>query len=254
MLTRIIRVNSDTVQKSWSDHALKSIAQLPVVEKAKSLGFSLKAPAWIKSAGMAISTAAESVSRSVAPKLGAIQVEDVKIKLVKDMIDSDGQRLAIGVVYAKHPIRDDIYIRSDQLHTYIVNEQRSHVIRYFRSAVALRNISIEIVSQKSGNYFAAGGWKVGGSGSRELSEEQRRWFSASFDNPAREENIDVAQLYWMPYFDEIVAATSGVHGGRVETVTTLDMSFGVSADAAKVASINANWLSHQSFVIRAEYA
>lgn len=224
-----------------------------MVETAKRFGFSPKAPAWMKSAGMAISTAADTISKNISAKSGSVEVEDLKSKFVRDFVDIDGDILQTGVVYAQHPLLPEVYIRSDQMHAYILNEQRSHIIRYFRSAVALREISIEIISQKSGNYYAAGGWKIGGSGEKKLSEEQRRWFSASYKNPKKESFDEDKTLHWMPYFDEIVAATKGVDGGRIETITTLDMSFGVTAEAAKVANINANWLSHQSFVIRAEY-
>lgn len=57
----------------------------------------------------------------------------------------------------------------------------------------------------------------------------------------------------MPHFDEILAVTKNASGGTVETSTTLNTSFGISAKAAKVADIDSNWIAQQSFIVKAEY-
>ncbi len=250
MQTRLVRVVTDETPA-------------PIVERpseaapATKLGMfgrlaSRKTSGWLEAAGATLSAAASSVIDG-SKEDGIVQLEDLPISQARYLRDAVGKELLVGSVYARHPIAENIFVESEALHSYILNEQRSHIIKYFRSAVALKSLMIEIVSQKTGSYYASSGWIDSAIG-RDMAGEQRRWFSATYSDPRKEPVHPGENLFWMTHFDEIVAATRDVAGGTIETSTSINMSFGLSSHAAKFGKINKNWLSQQSFVVKAEYA
>lgn len=251
MQSRLIRIVADETPDAWGNWA---------AEKAHTglrrgfLGRFAPTRSQIKSAGATVAVAASGVLRLFS-KNGAEQIEALNQSQVADMIDAEGSQLSIGTIYAVHPLVRGTMLKADTLHSYIIKEQRAQIIRYFRTAVALKSLTIEVLCQNSGKYYAGGGWKIAtvGGGKSEESE-QRHWFTATYSTPRKEEGKDTDALFWMPYFDEIIAATKDASGGSIESITTLNTSFGISAEAASLANIDANWISNQSFLIKAEYA
>jgi hypothetical protein len=57
----------------------------------------------------------------------------------------------------------------------------------------------------------------------------------------------------MDDFPEIKAAAKSARHGKFVATQTWDMSFGISVNAAKLASISADWLSNFQFIVEAEY-
>lgn len=250
MRSRLVRIVADETADNWTDWAAK---KAHTRLQRGILGRFAPSTEQIKSMGSVVSTAATNLA-SLARRSGSEQIESLTVSHASALKDVEGQTLNIGAVYGEHPLIGNSYIKADSLHAHVVREQRSQIIRYFRSAVALKSLTIEIVCSKSGKRYAGGGWKMitAGAGT-EGEEEQRRWFTAMYSDPRREPQSDNDNLFWMPYFDEIVAATKNASGGMIETVTSLNTSFGISADAARIANIDGNWISQQSFLVRAEY-
>lgn len=224
--------------------------------KLTSLGRLASSNKWLNAAGTAIVSTAANAMDVVDTAINSAdeEIKDVKISKLKGLKDLEGQKLNLGSIYAEHPILMRKYISASLLHNYVLKEQRAHIIRYFRSSVALKRLTIEIVSQKSGNFYAGGGWKtVSAEAGKNANEEHRCWFTVTYNEPRKEDAQLLENLFWMPYFDEIAAATRGASGGTIQSETTINTSFGISAKAAKLANIDGNWISQQSFVVKAEY-
>jgi hypothetical protein len=279
MQTRLIQIIPEETSPDWSQLMHDSLAVTRVVtegigEIAKNAGWDKIAESkagkvfdsfrnaamtgqkaqgeLIVAAGSKTLRSAMSIFKKSTP--GLIEIETISQKSAEELLFDKGLKLLPGQVYAQHPLKENVYFSADSLHSEILKEQRAQIIRYFRSAVALRSISIEICSQKTGNFYTASGWgKASGSVSRENALEQRRWFKATYDEPEIEPIANESDLFWMPHFDEIVAATKGVKSGSIETTTTINTSFGIAASAATAANIKGDWLAQQNFVVRAEY-
>lgn len=249
MHSQLIRVVADEEPNGWGDWAANK------AHNGLKLGLRRFAPSsdQIKTAGNMVASAAAGVG-SLFHKSAAGQIREIYASKAMSLLDIDGDHLAQNVVYGEHPLFEDRLIRADVLHACILREQRAQIIRYFRASVALKSLIIEIVSQKSGRFYASGGWKTYSfGGGRESSEEQRRWFTVTYDDPKKDASISTENLFWMPHFSEIVEATKDASGGTIETVTSINTSFGITAEAAKLSNIDTNWISQQSFTVRAEY-
>ena len=247
MQTRLIKIVEDPREVAPVPHAQEPET---IVNDTPLGRFTYRRPKWMDVAGSALAEAATSVFKAVRD--GSVHLEEVPVSRAVEYRDAAGRALTLGGIYARHPMSETKFIVSEQLHTAILNEQRSHIIRYFRSAVALKSLEIEIVSQKNGSLYAGTGWKSAGA-SKNMTSEQRRWFAATYSDPRKEPVPEGENLFWMEHFDEIVSATRDVSGGTIETSSSINMSFGLTAEAAKLGKIDGNWLSQQSFIVRAEY-
>jgi hypothetical protein len=58
---------------------------------------------------------------------------------------------------------------------------------------------------------------------------------------------------WIDDFPEIKAAAKSARHGKFVATQSADMSFGLTAPAAKVANISAEWLTTFQFIVEAEY-
>jgi hypothetical protein len=258
MESRLIRIIPDQTGRSWADRlaegtheAIKLNLKFSALNRFKDrLTPSVDQ---IKTAGSAVAGAAGSLMNLIH-KSDSNQIFEIEWSRAANLKDVEGNLLSINTIYAEHPLVKGNFIKSNILHTYILKEQRSQIIRYFRSAVALKSLTIEIVSQNSGKFFKGGGWNIANAETRkETHEDHRHWFSVTYNEPCKEPTVDISTLFWMPHFDEILAVTKGASGGTIETATTLNTSFGISAKAAKVADIDSNWIAQQSFIVKAEY-
>jgi len=253
MQSRLVRVVDDEAESGWGDWAaslahknfkysvlgLIKPSAVPSAEKIKEVG------------GVAYD-AAEKLVNMLCKSKGS-EIENIPLSKSVILKDVDGHVLEKGSVYAGHPLNGSL-MKASALHSFILKEQRAQIIRYFRSAVALKSLTIEIISQNSGEFYMGGGWKaINGKAEKEEKVEQRHWFAVSYSDPQKESEGEARDLFWMPYFDELVAATQDSRGGSIETTTSLNTAFGISAEAAKIANINSNWISQQSFLVKAEY-
>ncbi|WP_139111482.1 hypothetical protein [Sphingobium sp. Ndbn-10] len=279
MQTRLIHVVSDEAKTDWSKLMHDSFAASHMV--AKGIGSLAKDAGWDKiseskvgkafgnfrnafaegrrAQGELIAAASTTTLRSAKSLFkksaaGSVEIENVSLDFAEKYFSKSGRKLLPGYIYAQHPLREDDFFIADALHTEILKEQRAQIIRYFRSSVALKFISIEIYSHNTGNFYTSSGWgKASGSASREFDTQNRRWFAATYNEPAREPLAENTDLFWMPYFDEIAAAIEGGKSGTIETITTINTSFGIAASAADAANIKSDWLSQQNFIVKAEY-
>lgn len=190
MESRLIRIIPDQTGQSWADRvaqgtheAFKLNLKFSALNRFKDrLTPSVDQ---IKTAGSAISGAAGSLVNLIH-KSDSNQIHEVESSRATNIKDIDGNVLSLNTIYAEHPLVKGEFVKANILHTYILKQQRSQIIRYFRSAVALKSLTIDIVSQNSGKFFKGGGWNIANAETRkETHEDRRHWFSATYNEPCK---------------------------------------------------------------------
>lgn len=182
MQSRLIRIVADETPDAWGDWATETAHE---GLRRGFLGRFTPTRSQIKSAGTTVAATASGVFRLFS-KSGSEQIEALNRSQAADMHDAEGSQLSVGSIYAAHSLVQGTMVKADALHSYIIKEQRAQIIRYFRTAVALKSLTIEVISDNSGKYYAGGGWKIATAGAgKSQSSEQRHWFTATYSTPAK---------------------------------------------------------------------
>lgn len=167
-----------------------------------------------------------------------------------------GEVVQQGAIYARHPkpSKQDLLIPAKRLHQVVVNEQIADLVSYLRSTVRVSRLDIYIKSDRGLNVSANGVLKAVPFRSRITGRQRDETaFHQTFDRPGRPLS-NTANYVWLDDFPHIQAAAQNARHGSMKVAQAFDFSFGIEADAARLAGIKAEWLSTYTFQIDADFA
>ena len=170
-------------------------------------------------------------------------------------IDGTGARIRKGVIYARHPkdARSHVVVPAATFHLHVIKEQIAEILRYLRSELHMSSVRITVKSEKTGKVLVGSTLKgvpimarLGMKGDQSITLEQQS------RQPKRVRSNE--PYVWIDEFPQIKAAAQSARHGAFIATQSWDMSFGLSVQTAKLASISSDWISSFQFIVEAEYS
>ena len=167
------------------------------------------------------------------------------------IFDVNGTPLQRGTTYLRHPKRSEheVIVRSPDFHNFIMSQKVSEVIDYMRSELLLESLKVLVRTRDNSKAFVSGQLEaITPEAKLNTEKSSQLYVDLKYSNPERQAHRP--GYVWINDFPEVVAATRNAKRGTVSFSQSTDMSFGLSAGAAAVASFQTDWLS--SFVLEIE--
>lgn len=122
-----------------------------------------------------------------------------------------------------------------------------------RSELLLESLKILVRTRDSTKAFVGGQLEaLTAEAKLQTSKSSQLYVDLKYSSPERQEHR--SDYIWIKDFPEVVAATRNAKRGEVSFSQSTDMSFGLSAGAATVASFQTEWLSFFVLEIEASFA
>lgn len=164
----------------------------------------------------------------------------------------EGEKLKPLTYYAEHPYQVGKLISPSNIHNIFIHEQVTEIVSFLRSELLVTALNIEVKSTAGGEFGARTNIKGVDVGAD--ATFQQGW---SYSVKTKYRNPRIVQLdrplVWMNKFRAIQASVKDATGGHGLFVEDLDLSFGVSAELAKIVGIGVEWLTKKTFSVEVEY-
>ena len=165
-----------------------------------------------------------------------------------------GQGPLLNGLYVGHPLVAKRLVKADAFHKLLEREQVAEVIRFARSHLALRSITINHRRGKSGK-GSAGGVANGApvSGSASAASEDVTVLSATYDSPER---IDLVEpLIWQDTYQELAYALQDAKGGgSARLLLSHTGSFSASGESAGLFKAQLAYLNERHLEVEVTFA
>lgn len=168
---------------------------------------------------------------------------------IKRFRDPRGYDWVEDVYYVRHPKKSqtDCLIPAGEFHKYIIREQIADIISYARANLRVKELEILVSRKNSGKLGLNGvleGLPLEGKAQLDFGDV----YSAKINCPTPLKASEKKKNFvWIDDFPHALSIIDDVTGGTFSINESFDLSFGLSANAAKVFGIEIGWITTHNF-------
>ncbi|MGI4802789.1 MAG: hypothetical protein ACRYG8_53915 [Janthinobacterium lividum] len=184
----------------------------------------------------------------------ASEIQITSLRELDAYVPYPGQGPLLNGLYVGHPLVAKRLVKADAFHKLLEREQVAEVIRFARSHLALRSITITHRRGKSGKASAGGlanGVPVSGSAS--AASEDVTVLSATYDTPKKIKLVD--PLIWQDTYQELAHALKDAKGGgTARLLLSHTGSFSASGNSAGIFKAQLAYLNERHLEVEVAFA